>query len=252
MYRQTKTKIKYKNHMAKLKELQSPKYTIDFVEICSKLDPTTTNKYVPYMLKLIEGYIEDVRKDYEEKTLKDIRDLVHDFDDLAERNQIENKDIYAYDSLETLEKIIKEGKSKITESQIKKSETTILYDDENYLVVRPLSVRSSRLYGATTKWCTASDRDDYSSHFTRYAGNGVLVYFINKKMDPKTNKTAKLAFHNETDFNGANNITMWDVEDKSLSAGETMGIIGKIIPYNIYELIQNELINGKKIKLITT
>ncbi len=236
--------------MAKLKELHDPKYVIDFVEICSKLDPSSTNKYVPYMLKLLEGYISDVRKDYEEKTLAEIKDLVADFHDLSERNQLENKDIYSYDSFETLEKAIKEGKSKITESQIKKQETKVLYDDENYLVVRPLSIRSSRLYGASTKWCTSSERDDYTSHFERYAGKGVLVYFINKKADTKANKFAKVAFHNETNFKDENNITIWDVEDHNPSAGETMDLVGGVIPFNVYESIREELYKGGEIKLI--
>ena len=236
--------------MAKLKELKDEKYVVDFVEICGKLDPSNTNKYVPYMLKLLEGYIADIRKDYEEKTLKDIKDLIHDFHDLTERNQLENKDIYSYESFDVLEKAIKEGKSKVTESQIKKKETKVLYDDANYLVLRPLSIRSSRMYGATTKWCTASERDDYNSHFDRYAGNGVLVYFINKKEDPKQNKYGKVAFHNETDFHEKHNITIWDVEDKQLQGGEAFGIIGKVVPFNIYEIIQKEMYEGGKATLI--
>lgn len=236
--------------MAKLKEMYDDKYIINFVDICSSLDPSNTNKYVPYMLKLIEGYITDVRKDYETKTLNDIKQLVHDFHDLSERNQIDNKDIYSYESFDALEKTIKEGKKKITESQVKKRETNVLYEDEHYLVLRPLSIRSSRMYGATTKWCTSSERDDYLTHFERYAGNGVLIYFINKKEDPQKNKTAKVAFHNETDFKDKHNITIWDVEDKKLESGAVFGLIGKVIPYNIYEIIQNELYKGAKINLI--
>jgi hypothetical protein len=177
---------------------------------------------------------------------------VVDFHDLSERNQIENKDIYSYESFEVLEKTIKEGKSKVTESQIKKKETKILYEDANYLVIRPLSIRSSRLYGATTKWCTASEKDDYNVHFKRYAGDGVLVYFINKKSDPKVEKWGKLALHNETDFNEKHLITIWDTEDKQLTPGETFGVLGKTVPYDIYDIIQNELYKGGKINIINT
>ena len=236
--------------MAKLKELRDEKYVIDFVDICANIDPSDTHKYVPYMLKLIEGYVSDVRKDYETKTLNDIKMLIHDFHDLVERNQLDQKDIYAYESFDILEKAIKEGKSKITESQIKKKETKVLFDDENYLVLRPLSIRSSRIYGATTKWCTASDRDDYVSYFNKYAGQGILVYFINKKGDPKNDKHAKLAFHNESDFKEIHTITIWDVEDKQLQAGEAFGLVGKIVPYNIYDIIQKELYEGGKVNLI--
>jgi hypothetical protein len=236
--------------MAKLKELKDEKYIIDFVDICAKLDPSGTNKYVPYMLKLVENYIADVRKDYETKTLKDIKELIHDFHDLNERSQLANKDIYSYPSFEDLEAAIKEGKAKITESQVKKRETRVLHDDENYLVLRPLSIRSSRMYGATTKWCTASDRDDYTTHFNRYAGDGILVYFINKKEDPKNNKYAKIAFHNETNFKDTNKVTLWDVEDKQMDAGEVFGLVGKDIPHAMYEIIQKELYGKEKVSLI--
>jgi hypothetical protein len=236
--------------MAKLKELRDPKYVIDFVDICAEIDPSDTHKYVPFILKLIEEYINQVKKDYHSDTFKDIKELIADFHELSERNQIQNKDIYSYESFEELENIVKEGKSKITESQIKQRETTILYDDDDCLVVRPLSVRSSRLYGSSTKWCTSSERDDYTQHFNRYAGMGVLVYYINKKKDPLKNKYAKVAFHNETDFKEKHNITLWDVEDHQLNNSEMFLVVGPEIPLNIYQIIQQELMHGKKIDLI--
>ena len=237
--------------MSKVKELNAkPEYTINFVDICATLDPTKTKKYVPYMLKLIEDYIKDVKSDYEKTTFKDIKELITDFEDLCTRNQLENKDIYSYASFEDIEAVVKEGKSKITESQVKKTETKVLYEDDAYIVLRPLSVRSSRFYGSTTKWCTASDRDDFATHFKRYAGEGILVYFINKKGDPKTNKFAKLAFHNETDFKDSNKITIWDPEDHQLEANDMMRVAGKEIPFAVYEKIQEELYSKNKVDLI--
>jgi hypothetical protein len=235
--------------MSKIKDQKDPKYVIDFVDICADIDPTKTKKYAPYMLKLIEGYIKDVREDYEKTTFKDIKELFTDFEDLCERNQLENKDIYAYETFEDVEAAVKEGRSKITESQVKKKETKVIYEDDSYIVLRPLSIRSSRFYGSTTKWCTSSDRDDYASHFVRYS-EGILVYFINKKADPKTNKFAKLAFHNETDFKEANNITVWDPEDKQLAASDMMRVAGKEIPFPVYEKIQEELYSKKKETII--
>lgn len=238
--------------MAKLKDLKDPKYVIDFVDICAEIDPSGTNKYVPFMLKLIESYINDVRNDYIKDSFKDIKELVTDFNDLCERNQIQNKDIYSYESFEELESIIKEGKAKVTESQIKKRETKLLYEDDQFLVLRPLSLRSSRMYGATTKWCTSSERDDYATHFPKYAGQGILIYYINKKKDPLKDKLAKIAFHNETNFKGQNAITTWDVEDHHLTPGDMFGMIGIEMPMNVYEIIQKELLHGEKVELVKT
>lgn len=235
--------------MAKLKDLQDDKYVINFVDICSQLDPSATNKYVPYMLSLLETYIAEVRRDYVEKNLNDIKDLINNFHDLSERDQLENKDIYAYESYEALEKAIQEGKTKITESQVKKRETKVLYDDENLLVIRPLSFKSSRLYGATTTWCTASDKQEYAEYFEKYA-KGVLVYFINKTKDPLKDKHAKIAFHNATDFKDDNDVTIWDVEDKQITSGDMFSLVGKSIPLNVYQIIHNELYSGIQIEII--
>ena len=43
------------------------------------------------------------------------------------------------------------------EKQIEK-----LFEDEQWLVLKPLSYLASKKYGASTKWCTASDKEpDY-------------------------------------------------------------------------------------------
>ena len=69
--------------------------------------------------------------------------------------------------------------SKINEGfKVDKSEYKKIYDDENYLLVVPLTHTASCKYGANTKWCTTKRDDD--SDFDEHVTMGVLVYLIIK------------------------------------------------------------------------
>ena len=59
-------------------------------------------------------------------------------------------------------------------------EVVKVFDSENLLVVRPTSYESSCLYGAGTKWCTASKQS--MDHFLNYSSTGGLYYIIFKKI----------------------------------------------------------------------
>jgi hypothetical protein len=62
-------------------------------------------------------------------------------------------------------------------------ETTILYEDPNVLVVKPLSEDASIYWGRGTKWCTA--RNDEHNMFTRYSSPSDPLYIIINKRNPK-------------------------------------------------------------------
>ena len=69
--------------------------------------------------------------------------------------------------------------SKINEGfKVDKSEYKKIYDDENYLLVVPLTHTASCKYGANTKWCTTKKDDD--SDFEEHVTMGVLAYLIIK------------------------------------------------------------------------
>ena len=52
------------------------------------------------------------------------------------------------------------------------------YEDDEWLIVRPLSHLASRKYGAGSKWCTAATNDSHT--FYDYTSSGCLVYIIKK------------------------------------------------------------------------
>ena len=89
------------------------------------------------------------------------------------------KDIFSYTSndLFRIRNFLEKNKSKSElEKEIKKDAKKI-YEDENILVVQPMTLKSSCYYGAETRWCTTSTSSD---EFDRHFKNGNLYYFIKK------------------------------------------------------------------------
>jgi hypothetical protein len=77
----------------------------------------------------------------------------------------------------------KERKDEKNKQKDAKKNSDKIYEDKNWLVVRPKNWESSCVYGAGTKWCTTSKEN--SSHFKRETDRNFLIYVINK------NKTSK-------------------------------------------------------------
>lgn len=134
--------------------------------------------------------------------------IFREFIDFNERNLIEKNDLTTYKSFDELNLQVSlaniKNDTKIFESQIIK-----LYEDDEWLVIKPLSFESSKKYGANTKWCTTSEGN--SDYFFRYIKNGILIYTINKNTG---NKTAIYK-----DFNSSNNdVSFWDMMDNRIDS----------------------------------
>ena len=92
------------------------------------------------------------------------------------------KDINQYENpafINSLINIVDERKTERELEREAKSQVTKLYEDDDVLVVMPKSYVSSCYYGANTKWCTTTKGS--SGFFEKYARDGKLYYFINKK-----------------------------------------------------------------------
>ena len=66
-------------------------------------------------------------------------------------------------------KSVKTPNEKDLEKQIK-----VVYSDDEWVVLRPLTYHSSLKYGSSTKWCTASESNP--DYFLRYVKRGILLY----------------------------------------------------------------------------
>jgi hypothetical protein len=130
-------------------------------------------------------------------------------------------DISSALSLSSLLEIEKE-----MESQIQK-----VYDDENWVVVLPLTFESSIKYGAGTKWCTTFKNE--KQYFARYWNRGILAYYINKK------NGYKFASFKGLDCEEEEGVTFWTASDNRVDS-MNLNIDGYM-----YSIIK-EILNSEK------
>jgi len=234
--------------MAKKKDIkdQNPKFIIDLIDILGENDPTETNKYLPFMVKQAETWVDWLKEELKNNTFKEMFDIVKEFEELSNKNLLENKDIYSYSSNQEVVDTIKLAREKVTKSQVKKFETLTLHEDDRFLVIQPLTSRSSNVYGKSTKWCVASEQNDYKKYFNQYTENGVLVYVIDKSIkeeQTRDNIYSKVAFHNDKTKTGQAATTIWDSKDVQLNAVGMMDLM-EIIPSDVMKVV-NTTLKGK-------
>jgi len=104
-----------------------------------------------------------------------------EFTELMERGLIDEKDISKYDSWDMLEIQLFEAKNR---EMFKKSKKEIhkIFEDDNYMIFKPLTYAASCSYGYQTKWCTAMVNDP--GYFYNHS-RGILIYLIDKKQNKK-------------------------------------------------------------------
>jgi hypothetical protein len=201
--------------MSKITEIkkQFPELNISIIDLFSKIDGTKTNKYVPLFCNMLSHRFQPYKMwnkrdaDYEMKHISermeslgincegmsaneifafnllsdyfntdDIR-LLSSFRKYNERNLIPNRDVTSYKNLDEIRASVGLATLKEDEKEMK-SQIVKEYEDDTWLVLRPLTFGASSKYGAATKWCTTYQND--KQYFERYWKRGILVYFINK------------------------------------------------------------------------
>lgn len=110
------------------------------------------------------------------------RYYIQRFNKYWEENKLPTKDMSQYRDFNAVKSAVDrldiEEFTKNKQIQVHK-----VYEDEDWLIVIPLSLKSSQLYGSGTKWCTASRERDYQ--YYDYTQTGLLVYVINKSTSVK-------------------------------------------------------------------
>lgn len=232
--------------MAKVKDLkvQNPSYVIDVIDVLASMDPSKTNKYLPFMIKCTADWVEWINNELKNETFKEMFEVIKDFEDLSQRNLLENKDIYSYESNQDIIEAVKIAKEKVTRSEVKKKETEVLFEDDRWLVIFPLTTRSSNLYGKGTKWCVSSEDNNYGKYYKQYTENGILIFVIDKSIkesEYRSNIFAKVAFHN--DKKKADGITLWDIQDHQMGVSNAMKVYS-MLGGEIMDIINKRLEEG--------
>jgi hypothetical protein len=190
---------------------------LSIANMLAKFDTTKTKKYSQFLVKMLNKKIEDwqaeqdsfrpviqsdsIYKDPIEKTVPNdsfdnmlsrimFCDFIFswnkmqrfvEFTELMEKGVISEKDISKYDSWDMLEEQLFEAKNR---ELFKKSKKEIhkIFEDDNYMIFKPLTYASSCSYGYQTKWCTAMINDP--GYFYNHS-KGILIYLIDKKENKK-------------------------------------------------------------------
>jgi len=213
---------------------QYPHLDMSLLDVLKKFDISGTNKYIPLFCKIFKKNMDYSMATNEftnaEEVLMEYHDELGDmgfdpnafstnevfmanhllaifrrhelrtfnkFMDFNERKLIDNKDITTFKDYNELENAVSLAEIKNLNKELSKS-VIVEYEDDNWLIIRPLTHEASKKYGATTRWCTASEKDIET--FQKYWRDGILVYFINKKTGLKVGGFKSLKFEEGHSF----------------------------------------------------
>ena len=132
-------------------------------------------------------------------------------------------DLTAIKQYEDLNKLNSLCEIKKMGNELEKEIVKLLENDE-WLVLRPLTHLSSMKYGSSTKWCTTSQYEP--NYFTRYTREGALIYCINKLTG------LKVAAYKNYDEKV---MSFWNMEDSRIDSLESG------LPFEILVLIRVEI-----------
>jgi len=157
-----------------------------------------------YELHFIYIFLDSVGRD-------NIKNLIK-FAEYNERKLIVRNDISTYKNFDELENQISLAEIKLMGKELQ-SQTQILHDNDEWLVLKPLSFEASLKYGASTRWCTAMKNDP--EYFIRYSKRGIVIYCINRSTGDKVAafKSINPDYETETSF--------WDAKDNRVDSMET-------------------------------
>jgi hypothetical protein len=143
----------------------------------------------------------------------------------------------------------------LSEVRVKEGDRNKIYEDENILVVAPLTHKASCKYGANAKWCTAVPSNQ--EHFNEYMEDGVLIYFIIRSPHKETKKPEyKFAYYHPFDEEHSDSKGWYDMSDNQLTVGDVetedsidINLIKFLIPDNIFKLVKDYIKTQKPIWL---
>ena len=230
--------------MSKAKDLKtSPENNMNIYELLSMFSPEKKSKYTEMLIRVmkktpsIDEHVKEIieRLNTEFQISKEelneipklqliffyrILDTMFNFPDLKsfqkfcqynERGLIKQNDISTYSSFEQILNSLSIAEIIANNKDLEK-QIDIVFEDEEWLMVRPLTFASSKKYGANTKWCTTQETNP--EYFVKYSSKGILIYCINKKNGYKVASFYSLD-KNDKEF------SFWNQKDSRIDSLET-------------------------------
>jgi hypothetical protein len=241
--------------MSRTKELKSlPENNINVFDLLSFIVPEKKTKYTETLLRLmkkttgIDTYVKKITEElinengcnpeinnysnlqiifmynmlqsfFEKKDLENFRK----FCEYNERGLIAQNDLSKYNDFSEIINSVDLVSLIVAKKEMEK-QIEIVYEDDVWFLLRPLTYESSKKYGSNTKWCTTLEEN--KSYFDKYTNNGVLIYCINKVTGYKVASFYSLLVL-EPEF------SFWNQIDKRVDSLETE------LPLNLVVLIKD-------------
>lgn len=230
--------------MSRAKQLRElPKHNLNLFDMFSMFVPERKTKYVETFLRIlantpkIDEYCTNIKKYYnrnfniDHKQMDELDNIqvvtffkivevlfkeddikkFQKFCELNERGLIKQNDLTLYTDFGQIKDSLDVAEINAIGKELEK-QIIVIFEDDEWILLKPLTYLSSKKYGSNTKWCTTSSND--SSHFTRYTSKGILIYCVNKKTGYKVACFYSLD-KNDPEF------SFWDQEDKRIDSMQT-------------------------------
>ena len=164
------------SRLDKLKE-QHPELNITLIDLIGMIDPTDTYKYSEFLIKILKNWYVNTDIRYgigidlfgEEQV-----ESLNEFERHCKAKRVEKNDISQHTDFRSLKVEVEKAKEILRLKELEK-QTKKLFDNDEWLVIIPLSYEASKLYGMETKWCTTQER-----YWNDYIRKYKLIYVINK------------------------------------------------------------------------
>ena len=153
-------------------------------EVLDKITNQVTPKYLDWVGKIMDVAILNTNVD---EYLKSISDILNAFDKVS--SNLPKTDINQYQSIDELRKALVDYRNKPKREYKQVEGGNVVYENDRFTVVNPLTHKTSCYYGRGTKWCTAADSDH---HFNQYNSDGKLFYILDKAL-PTSDMNYKVA-----------------------------------------------------------
>ena len=196
--------------------LDSGKVPEDVFNKFERSDMTKNKKYLEWMCREYASYPERAQH---------IIDTAMAFERLVRRKKIQGQDADIYrHNMEEADNIVSEKSGVQSKSEekkeIKDKQVEKVFENDEVLIISPLTREASILYGSGTKWCTAMNKTD--CHWNSYWRNGTKLYYIIRKNVPeKQRKKFAVAVSP-----GSGHKSCYDEEDSSIDYKKMMKEIG--------------------------
>lgn len=153
------------------------------------------------------------------------RTLIYDFYSFNERGLIEQNDLTKYVSFDEIDTQVNIGYIKSI-SKENENQRHLVYENDEYIILRPLSFEASKKYGSNTKWCTTMEHEP--SYFDKFYSRGILIYILNKLTGVKVATYRNL-------YDCGHEFSFWNQIDQRIDSMETN------LPQFVLDIVKDEI-----------